>query len=125
MNYPGAGQATLLRTNHQAKAWAGERTPASIASVAFELERINRTFYPWGFAVEVAFSGNPGTFVLDVQGAETDTDANYITLAAIANAQMNSGYVARGDYTTYFPKFVRLYTHTLPNDVSITAIITR
>jgi hypothetical protein len=76
-------------------------------------------------AVEIAFSGNPGTFVANLQTADTDIDANYFSLAAgaIANAQMNATFVARIELADVVAKFARIIISTLPNNVTATAKI--
>ena len=40
---------------------------------AFQLERISRSFYPWGASIEVWFSGDPGAFKIDLMGANDDS----------------------------------------------------
>lgn len=76
-------------------------------------------------AVEIIFSGNPGTFAANLQTADTDADANYVSIAAgaIANAQMNGTYVARLEIADVIAHFARIYIGTLPNNVSATAKI--
>lgn len=125
--YPGAGQATLVNANQQVVLMNAERTGTgtpNYASVAFNLERQKSSFYPWGFAIEIVFSGAPGTFEVDVQGAETDTDANYCLLGT-AVSSVNSSNVCRFDNTTTWPKFVRIFVKTLTNDVLTSAVLTR
>jgi hypothetical protein len=76
-------------------------------------------------AVEIIFSGNPGTFAANLQTADTDVDADYVSIAAgaIANAQMNGTYVARLEIADVMAHFARIYIGTLPNNVSATAKI--
>lgn len=72
-------------------------------------------------AVEIIFSGNPGTFAANLQTA--DTDYVSISAGAIANAQMNGTYVARIEIADVVAHFARIYIGTLPNNVSATAKI--
>ncbi len=76
-------------------------------------------------AVEIIFSGNPGTFQANLQTADTDADASYVSIAAgsIANAQMNATYVARIEIADIVARYARLYIGTLPNNVTATAKI--
>ena len=126
--YPGTGLASMLNAGQQATVINNERAGAgtpNYASAAVLLERQKSSFYPWGFAVEVAFTGAPGTFEVDVQGAEVDQDSHYILLGTAITA-VNANNVGRFDnVTTVYPKFVRVFIKTLGNDVYTTAIITR
>lgn len=74
-------------------------------------------------AVEIVFSGNPGTFQANLQTADTDADADYMSIASIANAQMNGTWVARLEIADVVAHFARIYIATLPNSVTATAKI--
>jgi len=76
-------------------------------------------------AVEIAFSGNPGTFQANLQTADTDADADYVSIASgsVANAQMNGTWVARLEIADVVAHFARIYIGTLPNSVTATAKI--
>jgi hypothetical protein len=129
-NYAGTNQAVLLRENRQVFCWQNETIAASTAtgslSVAFQLERVRSVSYPWGFSVEVAFSGAPGAFEVDVMGADTDNALYYNKIGSIT--AVNAGNVGRfdgiGTNATY-PKYVALYMKTLGNVVAVTAQLTR
>ena len=123
--YQGAGNASLLRCNCQQYVWNKQNiTAGATTSIALQLERIKSGFfYPWGAAVEVAFSGAPGTFSIGIQFAETDTDANYVTVGTIT--AVNTSNVGRYDMpNTVFPKYIRLFATTFPNAVTATALVT-
>ena len=128
--YAGINQAILLRENKQVFAWQNDTVPASAAngslSVAFQLERVRSVSYPWGFSVEVAFSGAPGAFEVDVMGADTDNPNYYISLGTII--AVNAFNVGRFDCigtNLKYPKYVALYMKTLGGSVNVTAQITR
>jgi hypothetical protein len=121
--YPGTGQAKLLNMNHQYFLLKEMRVLAGQASVAVQLSRMPRTPYPFGAAVQVQFSGAPGSFEVDIEGAEDDVDAMYVKLVGITT--VNASNVGRGAVTTEYPKFCRVKVVSLTNDVLITAIITR
>src|SRR5579862_1479398 len=90
--YPGAGLASLLRANSQQQVWLNQAIVAgTTTSIAVQLERLKSGFfYPWGAAVEIAFSGAPGTFEIDVQFAETDTNNNYVSVGTINTVNSNN-----------------------------------
>jgi hypothetical protein len=134
--YAGNGLAALLRNDQQGILFSyndGTIT-AKTLSVAFQLERINRSFYPWGLSLEVQFSANPGAFEIDLLGANTDVPANYTLLGSIAttNNAYNSdsvnfpGWVGRYDMATnLWPKYVAGYVKTLTNAVNISLIVNK
>lgn len=49
-------RVTLLRENQQKYFWQNETVAAGTLSIAFEIARVNRSYYPWGLSVEVVFS---------------------------------------------------------------------
>jgi hypothetical protein len=122
-NYPGNAQATLLYENTQKYFWNNETVAATALSVAFEIRRVLGAFYPWGFAVEVVFSGAPGSFELDIMAAETDNSGNYIKIGSIA--AVNSSNVGRFESTLFWPKYIAAYIASLANPVNTTAKVTR
>lgn len=116
-------KALLINTNKQQYFWFEESVAANGKSEAWQLERQKSAFYPWAFAVEVLFGSSPGTFEIEIQGAEVDLDAHYVKLASIST--VNGSNVGRADMLTYFPKFVRLFMKTLTGTLTVTAILTR
>jgi hypothetical protein len=128
--YAGSGQAQLLRENRQVFCWQNETVPASATtgslSVAFQLERVRSVSYPWGFSVEVSFSGAPGTFEVDVMGADTDNALYFNKVGSITavNANNVGRFDGIGSNLTY-PKYVALYLKTLSNSVNVTGQLTR
>ena len=125
--YPGNGLAAPLAYTKQGFFWNNESVPVAAAqgslSTAFMLQRVDSAFYPWGFAVEVQFSGAPGTFEIDIMGAETDAITNYVKIGTITTVNANN--VGRFETTALYPKYVALYIATLPNVVTTTAKISR
>lgn len=136
-NYAGVNQAQLLHENRQVFCWQNEVIAASSAtgslSLAFQLERVRSVSYPWGFSVEVAFTSPttglpaaPGTFEVDVMGADTDDFNYYISLGTIV--AVNAFDVGRFDCigtALKYPKYVALYMKTLGNAVAVTGQLTR
>jgi len=129
--YPGSSLAKLLRNNQQAFFWQNESVPVNTypgsLSIAFQLERINRSFYPWGAAFEVSFSGNPGAFEIDIVGANADLPQNYIYLGTInaVNSYVAGSYVGRWDMpSNVWVKYVAGYMKTLTNAVNTTLQVT-
>lgn len=128
--YAGAGKATLLNANTQKFLFGNststkEPAVSGTASVAFQLERQKSAFYPWGWAAEFIFDAAPGTFEIDCQGAETDTDASYCNIGTAITA-VNGSNVCRFDSgVTLFPRYVRFLLKTVTNVVNVTGRITR
>jgi hypothetical protein len=101
--------------------------PGSL-SRAFYLQRINQSSYPWGASFEVTFSGGPGTFEIDILGANTDNPQNYIQIGTIVSVSsyVPGFYVARWDMpSNVWVKYVAAYMKTLTNAVNVTLQATR
>ncbi len=116
------GSTILLRTNQQGIMFNNELVTVGELSVAFQLERISRSFYPWGASFEAVFSGNPGTFEIDIMGANSDQEANYLQLGSMTTATsiVNGNYVARYDMASnLWPKYVAAYVKTFPNFATV------
>jgi hypothetical protein len=109
--------------------WNAESPAIGAASQQVALgERDGRGVTP--FAADVQFSGNPGTFEVDVQVANTDQDSAYYTLDQGttndgAVLQVNSAFTAHLDAPFVTAKFVRLKLVALQNAVTITGSFTR
>lgn len=121
--YPGAGQANLLNANHQYFLFQNQRVLGGLASVAVQLSRLPFMCYPFGAAIQVEFSGAPGAFNIDVEGAEDDVASNYVQITTIST--VNASNVGRASIGFTYPKFVRVRVTSLANDVLATVIITR
>lgn len=122
--YAGTAQAALIRDNTQQYLWNNETVAVGKASIAFQLERVNRTFYPWGISLEIFFSGNPGSFEVDLQDADIDMDSHYVTVDAIT-AGLNASYVTRIELPSFYTKYVRVKLVALTNPVNISVLLTR
>jgi hypothetical protein len=126
-NYGANGTAQLLRRNSQVFLWQNEAVAATQLSVAYQMERVDGAFYPWGFAVEVQFAAAPGAFELDIMGAETDagfpSPGNYVKIGSIT--AVNASNVGRFESTLLYPKFIAGLMLTLTNAVNVTAKVTR
>lgn len=119
-----ANTSVFLAENRSISVWNAESVAANSASQAVLIERRkSNNQYPWGFAVQI--SNMSGTFDIEVQGSETNTDASFVKLASITTGNSASPNTGRGDYTTYWPKFVRLFARTLTGTQTLTGIITR
>ena len=130
--YPGNGLATLLRNNTQVYLWNNETVPASAAqgslSVAFQLERVNRTYYKPGVSFEVVFSGAPGTFEIDIMVANNDngvpSPGNYVQVGTITT--VNASNVGRFDLSDdYSPRYIAAFMKTLSNSVKVTLQVSK
>jgi hypothetical protein len=126
--YAGIGQAQLHRENRQIFLWQNDTVPAGgtppqSLSLAVQLERVRSVSYPWGFSVEVAFSGNPGAFEVGVMVADTDNPNYFIQWTNIT--QVNAFNVGRVDILNSWAKYVALYMRTLGNAVTVSGQLTR
>lgn len=123
-NYTSNGQAILLYENSQQYLWNNESVSTGQLSVAFQLRRVLGSFYPWGLSFEATFSADPGTFEIDLMGANIDDKTHYIQLGTITS--VNSYYVGRWDMPIHmWPKYVAGYLKTLTNTVNLTLQVTR
>lgn len=130
--YPGNSLAYPLINNRQHFLWENETVPVNTSpgslSRAFELQRVNQSFYPWGLSFEAWFSGAPGAFEIDIVGANNDigypTPGNYIVLGTIT--MVNSQNVGRWDMpSNMWPKFIAAYLKALTNPVTVTLQVTK
>lgn len=130
--YAGQGQAVLLRDNKQVYLLQRETIVAGRASIAVQLERINRSYYPWGVSFQVAFTdvnGNPsdpGTFEVDIQTSDIDQDNQYSTTTSNTITIVNSSFAGgRLELTAFYAKYARALVKTLTNAVYVTVLATR
>jgi hypothetical protein len=130
--YAGASQATEILNNRQGYFWLNEAPPVNTypgsLSVAYQLQRINQSSYPWGACFEATFSGNPGAFEIDIVGANTDNPQNYIQLGTItqANSYVPGYYVGRWDMpSNMWVRYVAAFMKSLTNAVNVTLTVNR
>jgi len=128
----GIGQTKKLPYARQGIMWQTEIVAAGAypgsLSVAYELERFDGPFYPWGAAFEVVFNGNPGTFEIDIVGCNSDQAQNYTYLGSItaATSYVSGYYVGRWDMpSNVWVKYVAAWMKTLTNAVAVTLTATR
>jgi len=120
--YPQGGLAKLLRGNQQGFMFNNELVIVGEFSVAFQLERISHSAYPWGASFEAIFSANPGTFEIDIMGANVDQLANYNLLGSITatNNATSGAWVGRYDMASnLWPKFVLGYINKFPSFATV------
>lgn len=122
--YAGTARAQLLYENRQAYLFQNETVANGTASIAYQLRRERGAYYPWGMSLEFTFSADPGTFEVDVETADTDDNAHYVSLIALTNG-LNTSYVGRIELPSFWAKFVRVQVITLTNTVAITVLLTR
>jgi hypothetical protein len=128
--YQGTGKAVLIRDNQQKYLFQQETGVTGRASIALQVERVNRSFYPWGVSFQIAFTNaagapaDPGAFEIDIQTSDMDQDTQYCTLNAFSGT-LNASFVGRVELTTLYAKYIRAYVKTLTNAVYVTALVTR
>lgn len=102
---------------------------ASTASQQVAIQRPYGAASGSKFVVELAFSGAPGTFEVDVQGAVTDVAAAYNLIGGADSTQqfsttsvkitaVNSGNYATFDFETNLP-FIRVAIVSITNSVTL------
>jgi hypothetical protein len=105
---------------------AGETPAAPQASIAVQLQAQDGGPPPM-VTVEGRFSGAPGAFNVQIQEADTDADAFYITPsnAAYTVTAVGTQNTFRVDLSPTGGKFVRVLLSTRGNAVAFTCKITR
>lgn len=105
---------------------AGEQPAAPQASIAVQLQPQDGGPPPM-ITVEGAFSGAPGAFNVQIQEADTDADAFYITPAnaSYTITAVSSQNTFRVDLSPTGGKFVRVLLSSRGNAVNFTCKITR
>jgi hypothetical protein len=98
------------------------------ASIAVQIAQGSMGDPPPMVCVELHFDSAPGVFELDIQEADTDADAFYITptnttyqITAVNAATQN----ARADISPTGGKFMRVFMKTLTNDADCWVKLTR
>ncbi len=105
-----------------------EEVPAGTASIAVSLAGGVDSHGPAAVAVQIQFDSAPGTFEIDVQEADTDADAFYVTMSATAyqiTSVNATTFIARADFSPTGGKFMRLFVKALANDADLIAKLTR
>jgi len=122
--YAGTARAQLLYENRQAFLFQNEIVAVGISSIAYQLRRERGAFYPWGMSLELSFSGDPGTFEVDIETADVDMDSHYVTIDVL-NSGLNASYVGRLELPSFWAKYARAKVVTLTNAVAVTVLLTR
>lgn len=135
--YPGAGQAALLRANQQQYLFQQQLlTAAQIsaggASVAVQLERINRITYPFACSVQVWFTNasgvgvTPGAFDVEAQTSDVDVDSQFSDTSGLTGG-LNASFSGRIELVTNWMKFLRVRVPTFANasTVFLNALVSR
>ena len=107
---------------------ATEEGVVGTASIAVNLQAGSEGQPPPMACVELHFDGAPGAFEVDIQEADTDADAFYITptnatyqITAVNAVTQN----ARADLSPTGGKFMRAFVKSLTNDVDYWLKFTR
>jgi hypothetical protein len=129
--YPGGGQAVLLRTNEQQYLLKGQQISVGQSSIAVQLERIKAAAYPFAVSFQVWFTdvngnpSNPGTFEVDLQASDLDTDTQYSSEGGGGLTSLNANFSGRIELPFIWARFVRANVVTLANPVYIWVLATR
>jgi hypothetical protein len=125
--YSGPGQAALIRQGTQSYLFLNDTVFVGESSVAYQIERNPGIFYPWGMSFDIAFSGAPGAFEIDVQTSDIDQDSHYVTIASITTGALNAGNVGRIELPNFWARFTRVKVVSFANyaTVTVTVLLTR
>jgi len=123
-SYPGPNQAPLLHENQWYYLLQNETVVDGTASRAVQLRRLKGTTYFVGVSLEITFSGDPGTFAIDIQTADNDLASKYVTIDQAVGA-LNADFVTRIELPSFWAKFLRVNVVTLTNPVNVTVLVTR
>jgi hypothetical protein len=127
--YAGTGQARLLRDNTQVFLFQKETNLVGKASIAYQLERINRSYYPLGASFQIYFTdvngipADPGAFEVDIQSSDIDDDGQYSTESSFSGT-LNAKFAGRVPLPNLYAKYVRTFVKTLSNAVYVTVLAT-
>ncbi len=127
--YPGPGFAALLRANEQQYLFQQQLVVSGQASIAVQLERIKSAFYPNGASLQIWFTNassvasDPGTFEIDAQVADVDTDAQYANTTGLT--ALNASFAGRIELPLIYAKFLRVLAKTITNSVYSNVLVTR
>lgn len=111
-----------------AQVWNGETpTPGNGGvSASSRLAIGTQAGSPGGFSVTGFFSGAPGTFEIDVQVSDVDSDTQYQTCANGNITSVDStNNTFHFDGSTVLTTFVRLLMRSRTNSVAVTADVRR
>jgi hypothetical protein len=133
-NYPGAANSTAQNTNpplpvalypgDTTLVFNAEQPVAPQSSVAVALSQSPHEGVVPSVSVEGFFSGAPGVFEIDLQSADVDADAFYVSYANVINA-VGGNNTFRGEFPNVKAKFVRARLVARANAVNLTLRITR
>jgi hypothetical protein len=102
-----------------------EQPAAPQASVQVALANVYDNTNAEGASVEIFFSAAPGAFELDIQVADTDTDAAYITVPGGIFTTVNANNFARIELVPVKAKLLRVRLVSRTNNVNLTVKVTR
>jgi len=102
-------------------AWSAETVADASASQQLE---VNRFRIPACVSVELVFAADPGTFQVDFQVADTDSDSNYVSKTSLSTG-LNASFVGRIELSSVVARFIRLLKVSTQNQVGMTARVTQ
>lgn len=126
--YTTSGLAGLLRANEQQYLFQQQRIAAGQASIAVQLERINRIYYPFAASIQIWFTdvnqaaADPGAFEVDAQLSDNDVQYSDYTGLTAVNATSRAGII---QLTLIWAKFLRVNVKTLTNAVFTNVLVSR
>jgi hypothetical protein len=113
----------VLDENRPIALFNAETVTAGTASQQVCLPR-NEGNHPKLVSLAIDFASDPGTFQLDVQTADEDAAANYVTTESITSG-LNSSYNTRIELSDAIASWLRVVLVSSTNSVALTVKATR
>lgn len=125
-NYDTTLQMPSLYPGQIVLAFDAEQPAAPQASKAFAIPTPMIGNHPPAINVDIEFSADPGVFQLDVQEAEEDENASYMTVPSAGSlTTVDANFRSRADIFPFVGKFIRLNLVSRTNAVNLTARISK
>ena len=114
----GSAAPLWLKPGTPTPAWTNETVTVGTASLAVQVNR--EAVAAAVLSVEVKFAATPGAFQVDLQTADTDAEAYYVTKASLDEG-LNATFCGRIEATNIVAQYVRLKLVARASAVAVTA----
>ena len=122
-----SAKCTSIANSESAIVWVASETLVSTSGLNTSQQLFIQDYAdnpPGVLTVDLVFSANPGTFEIDIQGANFDTDSDYLLVlggqVTSATLQTDGTYRASVPIAPWVYKFVRLAMIDTPDNSATT-----